>query len=1044
MSIFDLGERHFASIGDHKIIPGGIVSAISQDANGFVWIGTQQGALRYDGYQFKLYKHERSDANSLAGNYIRAIWAAPEGKVWFGTFGDGISVLEPTTGKFTRYILSENNEDFGRNAIRDVLGESLTRVWVANNGGLSFINPQSNQVVNVSKINGCSAVYDQQSVRSLRLDDFDGLWIGTQNGLCRINLPPPEHQKDVLIGKSYPEFDGFSIHNLLFAEEQVLWLGTVQNGIAKYDIQTQTTEWLTSSTDDLSNAWVVSMIKADDNDVWVGTLDGGISVVNIADFKVRQIIRHDKNLSGTINLNNIGALFKDKQDLIWVGTWGSGLNLFDPVQDNIRTIRHSHDKNNTIKPVRIRAIAETDAGDIWLGYNQAGISKVSLESRAITNIDAQPNSPGALQNGDILALKHTKDGEVWIGTRSRGLMRYDPITEQFISYEDYIPQGLRTIMGFTLENEQRLWIATSRGIWFADLASKEVSNTKDYEGAARLSQKVVYSIAWQKPDSLWIGTDEGLFHMSPESQTVQFLHPQQDNTINLSDNAINSLYVDHNNQLWVATESGLDKLNSWDGEVAEFTSLHRQLGLENEYTTNILSDYKGRIWYHKGVFDIKQNRRDILDENYAWSVGTIWLGSALKTQDDKILFGGTDGLLIIEPDSYERQARRSSLQLTQLQIDNQNRLVPADKNLTLSPDNQSLTMEFSALDFARSDTIQYAWCLKGFDAEWIIGENGERRANYTNLPPGEYEFTVRYRGHNQEWSVEKQLLSVTILPAWYETNIARGIFLLMLSGLIGSIFYARTRQLVRQKRHLDEQVQQKTKELSQANLDKDRIMSILAHDINNKMSISMGYLDLLKLSLGKASEGELDSYVEKAISNSKSCAELVAELRDFGKLSSESNEIALEYTDLIEASQNIIEFHQPSALKKNIQLVFEHDNKKTYCGLHKNKFTRILDNLLNNAIKYSHPGEMITVAVKSTGVCALLSVKDTGVGIPDDIQKHLFSDFIQSGRSGTSNETSSGLGLYIVKKLVDQHQGQLWFESRENRGTTFYVEFPLA
>lgn len=1043
-SIFDLGERHFASIGDHKTINGGIVSALTQDSQGFIWVGGQQGAMRYDGYQFKLFKHDVDDPNSLAGNYIKTIWSAPDGKIWFGTFGDGISVFNPDVQQFDNFTLTKSDDDYSYNAIHAIVGETAQRFWVATNGGLSFVNPMTKQSTNIARINGCGAVYKEQGVRSLKLDGLGGLWIGTQNGLCRVNLPSQNHQKDALLGKSFPKLDGNGIHSLLFTSEQHLWLGTVQNGLAKFDIKNATIEWLDQEQNNLGDSWVVSIIRSSKTEVWVGTLDNGISVIDIDTFKVKQHIRHDKSLPGTINLNNIGALYRDKDGLIWVGTWGSGLNLFDPQLDSIRTIRHSHDKANTILPAKIRAITETDNNEIWLGYNQAGISRISLSDGKIETIEPNPDKPGALTSGDILSLQHTQNGEVWIGTRSAGLIRYDPKADKFISYEELVEEGLRTVTGFTIESQERMWIATSRGMWWADLTTKQVAPLSGYAHSERVAQKVVYSSAWQKPDSLWMGTNEGLFHLSTSSKIVSLFHPQKSNTINLSDNSINSLMADHNNILWVATESGLDKLSDWDGETAEFTSIHQMLDIENDYIANIQPDYKGRIWYHKGVFDIQQKRMDRLDDSDAWSIGTIWLGSSIKTKDDKILYGGTDGLLIIDPENYEKQETKAAVNVTRLQVDNQDKLLPDSEPLILTPENQSVVIEFSALEYSRSQTILYAWRLIGFDTDWINGDAANRRATYTNIPPGTYDFMVKHRSSNQDWSEDYRLQTIKILPAWYETSIAWLGFLFLLSGIIWSFFYARTHQLLQQKQNLDEQIQQKTKELSQANLDKDRIMSILAHDINNKVAISMGYLDLLKLSINTASPEELENYIEKAINSGKGCAELVSELRDFGKLSSESNQINLEYTNLIEITQNIIDLHQPVALKKNINLVYKQTSGRVFCGLHQNKFARILENLLSNAIKFSHQHDQIVISISTANNSAILTIEDKGIGIPQDIQNNLFTNFIQTGRAGTCNESSTGLGLYIVKKLVDQHKGKLWFTSQENKGTTFFVELPLV
>lgn len=1041
-SLFSLGDLYFDSVADHRDIPDGIVTAIAQDKQGFIWLGTQQGAIRFDGYQFVQYSHEDGNPNSLAGNYIRTIWSAPDGKLWFGTFSDGLSVFNPKDQAFEHFDLSLQDDERNSNSVRAIVGEASHRVWVATNQAVSYLNPYSKKVVTVTNIKGCENVYQNQEPRSLMSDKSGGLWLGTQNGLCRISLPAADYDATTLTGRSFAQFDGMQIRSMLHVNSNQLYLGTLQHGLASFNLGSQQVRWINAKPGQLGHPWVVSMIK-DGDQVWAGTLDGGISIIAIDSFSISKQIRHDRSINSSINQNNIGALFRDRSGLIWIGTWGAGLNLFNPANDSIRTIRHSP-YQKSIKSARIRAITETDSGDIWVGYSQAGLSRIAVPSGIVTHIGTGEAAASTLPDNDILSLMHTQDEELWVGSRRNGLFRYAPQSGQFQTFPDATQAGLKTVTAMAKDGQSRLWIGSTRGIWYADLQQKTVHSIADYQNYQPLQGRITYTLAWQNPNNLWVGTDDGLFNVNPETRRVQHITSSENTPDSLSDNAINSLHTDQNQHLWIATEQGLDKLLSWDGQRASFLSIDKTLDIKPTYTANIIADKQARIWHYKGLYDIANKTAIDLSKSHEWDIGTIWLGSQEVTREGVILFGGNEGLLLINPERYHNRTSQPDIVITALEIDNQAAIFSPHKGLRLAPGTQSFSLEFAALDYTSAAEIRYRWQLIGFDKTWQTAGAENRRATYTNLPPGDYQLNIESTNNAGEWQQNRLTIPVQRQPAWFETW---WFFLLLVSCitfLIWRLFVLRTHHLVRQKRNLNTQVHQKTQALSQANIDKDRIMSIVAHDINNKIAIGLGYLDLMKLAGDKLDKADLQRYLDQAILAGQSCATLVEELRDYGKLSNETDEIERKTTNLVKSLDNIIESHQPKALAKKLHLTFKHDRDVIFCELHQAKFSRIMENLLSNAIKFSYEGQHINVTVTRQEAAALIAVQDEGIGIPDNLREQLFSAFSNVGREGTQKEKSTGLGLYIVKKLVQQHRGEVWFKSENRKGSCFYVQLPIT
>lgn len=1043
-SIFAQGDLYFESVADHRDIPDGIVTSLGQDSQGFIWIGTQQGAVRYDGYQFTPFRHTPGDRNSLAGNYIRTIWNAPDGKIWFGTFSDGISVLNPATNRFEHFDLSQDSDSRNGNSIRAIVGEASQRVWVATNQGLNYLNPYSKETVAITAINGCETVYQDKGPRSLFMDTSQGLWLGTQNGLCRINLPSQSFNGNVLSGRSFAAFDGIQIHTLTQSHSGLMLVGTLQQGLAKFDPKTMELNWLDSGPDKLGHPWVVSIVESEPGQAWIGTLDGGISIIDIDSLQIVKQIRHDRSINSSINQNNIGAIFRDNAGLMWIGTWGAGLNLFAPHNDSIRTLRHSPYRPDSIKNARIRAIAETDKGDIWLGYSQAGLTRIDNQLGTIQHFDESGNAPATLPENDILSLLHTQNGEIWVGTRRKGLFSYNPQQQVFQAYPVAAQQGFNTITTMVADNKQRVWLGSTKGVAYIDLSDQSFRLLDDYAHYEPIRGRITYALAWQPPASLWVGTDDGLFHIDSDTQHVTEINSSTELPGELSDNAINSLHVDRNNQLWVATESGLDKLDSWDGKTATFVSVNQQLQIEQTYTANILSDHLGRIWHYKGVYDIENQQSIDLSHNNKWDIGTIWLGSQVVTQDGIILFGGNEGLLLVAPEKFSNWWYNPPLVISSAEINGQPVQLDLNQPVPLAPDTKGISFEFSALDYTGPQKILYRWRLSGFNEQWQYGNADNRRATYTNLSPGKYRLEVESTNSAGTWMSNQIAIELLSLPAWYETW---WFYLAVLLGLLTGIWYLfviRTHHLVRQKKKLDQQIYQKTQELIQVNNDKDRIMSILAHDINNKISIGLGYLDLIKLTKQVSPTSELHNYLDQAINAGKSCSELVEELRDYGKLSNESNEVTLKTNNVVKILARLVEAHQPKALAKKIPLLFEFQKDVIFCDIHQAKFARIIENLLSNAIKFSSEQQRVSVTVTSASGKVRITVADQGIGIPEDISTQLFSAFTNSGRSGTHNEKSTGLGLYIVKKLVEQHRGRVWFESKEGQGSQFFIELPAT
>jgi len=816
--IFDLGKAHFEIVGDTDNIPYGIVTSLIQDQQGFLWIGTQHGLVRYDGYYFKKFNYSANDPNSISGDYIQTLWLDNQGKIWIGTASDGISIYDPITNIFQHIKHDSNNDNsLSSNRINTILGDNKKHVWIGTNNGLNLYDKATGTIVRLNHDKGSRISLNDNRVSALFIDNKNTLWVGTGSGLNKL--------KNSYNGKF--EFIDIpsNIKNQL-TNTLILYIHQNENGKTWIGTKKQGAFWISSTNNIgkvisdnsafsfISKAWIVSILEVNKHEIWLGSFTNGVIVVDAITNKVLHHFKHDKTKMGTIPNNDISALFKDNSGLIWVGTWGGSFSRMNPYNSGFKTIRHSLTQKNIISSSDIRSVLALDNGLIWVGTKGNGIDIIDPKIGLIGGFRALTKEGGVFEDGVIMSLAQTSDGIIWIGTRESGLYKYNSELNEFKHYttkKGLIDNNIRRIMP---TKHGKLWLATSAGINRFDPRSEIFETFSTVSKPNELFINVFNSLAEQANGTVWAGSHGGLYALPLGEK--QFIHitANDTNKKSISHNNIPGILVDSKDRLWVDTRYGLNRLVKWQGKSSEFESISTYMKQDGLYFGgNLLEDQLGRIWTQWYMVNPNKWRLNKLPISEDASLGTPWLGSFTKTKKGTLIYGGTKGILLIKPEKFQQWTYQPPLQISQLKIDGNKTNSINLKHLSLSPKVKNLNIEFTALDYSGPNKIKYNYKLDGFDTDWISADPAHRTINYTNLDPGDYTLFIKNSNKDGNWNKQPFSLKITQQPSWYQTLWMKLIFLLLFASTIYTMMMLRVKNLKIQKKILRKQVTERTADI---------------------------------------------------------------------------------------------------------------------------------------------------------------------------------------------------------------------------------------
>jgi diguanylate cyclase (GGDEF)-like protein len=794
--------------------------ALAEDGDGFLWIGSENGLARWDGYHFRDYKPDPKISGSLPDNDVQTLHTDAQGRLWIGMNSAGLARYERDQDRFVSYPAGPQGLSDG--SVSAIADDGSGGLWVGTDGGLDHLDPKNGAIRHLRHNAKDGRSLPDDTVDALLRDREGALWVGTAGGLARQGRGATGFE---IVPVSETNGEVPEVRSLIEDSAGRVWVGTVRNGAYRVDPTARVAVPVRETDAPPSRPrteGIPAIAEAGPGEVWLGTRDQGIIAVDTVTLHTRRI-RHDPRLPTSLPDDIIRCLFRDRAGLIWTGTMRS-LTRYDVRQHALSTVFGISSRPDGISDRDVHSVLSMPDGRVWLGLGNNGVDVLDSLGVRVAALRPNPDRPDTtLPRARIESLARAPNGDVYVGT-AQGLYRSDSSAHRVVRV--VVPQRSPRAQVYALSVDRGvLWIAAPDGLWRLNLGAGGAVSRIGHTGADRLTDQRVSSVE-PGPGGLWIGTEHGLNRLNSRSNTTERILPNLRDPQALANGYVTCLLTDRHGRLWVGTAGGIDVLESRDaGGRPRFRRLGTAQGLPNDDISKLFEDRKGNIWGSTDdglvVIDPKTFAIRALQRAEGAAISYYWINSGSMTRAGELLFGGVGGVTAVDPDrltgwNYHpplvvTDARVGGVPVSVSRFNGSNSTEP----LTVTPDANSLRVEFSALDYSAPERNLYAYRLKGFDKSWIDTEPTNRLAAYTNLPPGDYSLELRGSNRDGAWSPKGLAVPIRVLPAWFQTLWFR--FAEVLAGLVAValLVQGRTAYLRRHERELERQVAERTAELHQ-------------------------------------------------------------------------------------------------------------------------------------------------------------------------------------------------------------------------------------
>ncbi len=854
------------------------VYAMEQDSLGFMWIGTQAGLNRFDGYQFLTFQHDPLNPNSLSSNNFGKILADKQDKLWLGTWGGGLDRLDLKTGNFKPLAASVGDSiDLTTDRIWFLYEDSHGTMWAGTTGhGMLAINPHTDTYTRYMPQPDSANTIGANLVKCMAEDRQGNLWLGLPNGLDRLD---PKTEKFTHYRHNPRDSTSLSwggpIQNIEIDADGILWIGMRGGGLNRLDPKTGIVRRFRhdpANPNSLSDDQIECIYLDSYGSLWIGTFENGLNRFD------RQrgtftVFRHDPADPHSLSHDRIQYLYEDRNRNLWIATRGGGLNILDLKPRKFNAYLYEPQKANTLPNANITALAEDSAGTLWIG-TESGLARLDRRRQNYTHY----------MTGERVWQVYAEGVDtLWAGTYQNGVKRLifkdgkADITEFKSNLRDSTALSDRQISAICRDQDGDIWIGTMRGL---NRVIKTAAGAIQFE---RYFEQEYISVLYPARDGLlWIGMDSGLRCYDKKSGAISHYRNHRNNPKSLSDNNISAICEDAFGNLWVgAKDTGL---NRFDRETRTFAHYYEKDGLANNTISAILPDAQGNLWIstERGLskFEIRAKTFRNYDQSDGLpSANFIWR-SGFKSRTGEIFLGTNAGFITFFPYQVRDNPMTAAVMLTSCKKFDREAYSPITlpylRRQELSYQDNFIAYEFSALDFTQPVCNQYAYQLEGFDQDWVNA--GTRHyASYTNLPDGTYTFRVRGSNSDGVWSKKDASLTLVVKPPWWRTWWSYSLFLMFAVGaLIGYIRYKTQRQqaeLKQQRRELERErelavrLEQKVTERTLHIKDQNRVLRTQQDAMEAKNTILTQTLQKLQETQTELIHAEKMSALGKLVAN---------------------------------------------------------------------------------------------------------------------------------------------------------------------------------
>lgn len=1011
---------YFRHYGVENGLSNNTVYFIRQDAKGFMWFATKDGLNRFDGFHFKIFQINSSqDEKHLSTDYIFSLLPEKNGALWVGA-QRGLYKFNPQKEILEPFIDSLAN-------IFDITFDNEGRLWFISSSTICRYNFTTKSLKQFFPSKYFNAT-------SICLAKDGGLWASTDNGLL---------EKYNSGNETFTGYDMFAhsklpsskwIQKIHSGDSNSIFVGTNGQGLKIFNTESSTYQDVLTYNPDMTTIFVRDILQTAANEYWFAT-ESGIFIYNTA---TKTFINHlTKKFQDPYSLNDnaVYALCKDAEGSIWAGTFFGGVNYY--TKQNASFKKYFPDNTqNAIGGNAVREICKDQYNNLWIGTEDGGLNKIDGKTNGLTRFTptgektsiAYTNIHGLFADGD----------DLWIGTFEHGIdvmdVRTGKVKKHFMSGPGIKDLKSNFALCFLRTNGDKIMVGTSNGLFYYD------KKTNEFSRPVEIPENIfITSIIEDHNRRIWVGTNnQGAYWFDPVTHITGHVQNEPNNKNSLSNNAVNDVYEDGNNNVWFATEGGgLCKLSADSKVISRYTLSN---GLPGNFVFRVLEDDKNRLWAttSKGLVNFGQN----FEKPYVFTQANGLLNnqfnyhSGYKDKDGRLYFGSVKGMISFVPDDFQRNDFIPPVYITGLQVFNVElapekdstvlkKSITCANEITLPYYQSSISIDFAALSYVSPEMTKYEYQLEGLDNEWTI-INTNRKVYFTNLSPRTYVFKIR-AATNGQWSKNEKQLIIKIKPPIWATNWAYllyGILLLLFAYYFISNYHKR-------------QHEKKEKEIYESKID---FFTNVAHEIRTPLTLIKGPVENL---LEKKYEmPEVKEDLECLDRNTNRLTNLVSQILDFRQ--TEIKSFTLDFTRV-----NVNEILRETSLsftimakkrRLNYELVLP--SSEIYALADAEALQKIFSNLIGNAVKYADKKVLVKLKpLQRTDEVFTIEFENDGHIIKRELAEKIFEPFYRLKE--TNHQKGTGIGLTLSRSLVELHNGTLGLSFTKNDFNIFILTLPL-
>ena len=1023
------------------------IKAITQDRQGRMWFATGDGVNRYDGYQMKTYQYRPGESSTINDNNVMSLLVGRTGELWVGTL-KGLNLYVPASDDFINYPV-ENRQHL---RIFSLFESKEMQLLLGTNGkGLFYLDRKAQKIK--PYVLSDDRLLLNKKIKVIREDKYH-LFIGTDQGLFIYDKSNKKLSKHRVFSSGEQEDIANDINAIYIKSEHELLIGTYA-GLYVFDhkIRQYSTPAQAGKLSKVLSKKVVNAIEEVGDNLWIAT-DQGIDILSHDLTKIVNISPDETN-TGSLSASKVSTLFKDRMGLLWLGTKNEGINLYNPATEQLGLYQIAKHPDRCVNSNGHFNVIKSQVGELWFDVYNKGVYKLNTTTDTCTGF--KEISLHILENNDPISagsLFEHSNGDIWLGTVNGAIFR---LKKGNVAFERFYGNNLTKLKGGSLraiveDPLGNLWLGfDNAGLRYlnyrTEIFEQFIHHSDDNNS---ISSNYVFTLTLDN-QVLWIGSETGGLD-SYDIKTKHFSHYWHEGWDNGFTSSVYSLANDPKGYLWAGTDGqGLARLDKKSGEIRYFTTAD---GLPNNIIYKLLMDNLGHLWLatNKGLvhFDPKTNSVFNFYHTDGLQGDDFNTGGFFDSQSNNIYLVGDNGMNIFNPQDIVKEPFMPTTIITDFLLFN----LPSNQLLTIDPaQRQSVSLEhrqnlfsfvFTGLHYLDPTRQQYQYKMQGFDKNWRIGDANYRVATYTNLDPGEYLFRVKSSSQNGIWG-EETLVTIFISPPLWLTWWAKISYIVLTVILLFAAHRYRTRSMRERNVSLEQNIRSRTHELNE---EKRRVETLLKNKTKEFENISHEFRTPLAIIIGRTQQ-QLKGDIQ------------VEQKNAFNLINNIANRLALTVDDVI-AMARFSQVEQKMSFKKiSISTLLSEIclHMSSYAALKQQRFVteispdifqrclpgaleKLVNNLISNAIKYTPEKGYISIVLRpsETGQYQII-VKDSGVGIAKQLQKSVFERFFRCDDSELCSP-GSGIGLSLVRDVVELHQGQITLNSEPGQGCEFLVTFP--